>query len=85
MQFRKVGIESNGGEYVASYGMRVAGAVISFLLALPWPLILLWPFSGCTVTFPSEGNGEKFTDMLRQKSRHVKEILASLLPSLPSP
>jgi len=42
-------------------------------------------FSDCKVTFPSEGNAEKFTDMLRQKSGHVKEILASLLPTLPSP
>ena len=72
------------GEYAASYGMRVAGSVVSFFLALPWPLILCWPYNGCTVTFPPEGNPEKFTDMLQRKTRQVKEVIVFLLPSLPN-
>ena len=65
--------------------MRIAGSVVSFLLALPWPLILFWSSDGCTVTFPSEGNAAKFTDKLQQKREQVKEIIVFLLPSLPAP
>ena len=80
MQFQWV-----GKEYAASYEMRVAGSVVSFFLALPWPLILLWPSHGCTVTFPPEGNPEKFTEMLQQKKERMKEMIVFLLPSIPAP
>jgi len=74
-----------GEEYAASYEMRVAGSVISMFLALPWPLFLLWPSQGCPVTFPHEGNPEKFTEMLQQKKERMKEMIVFLLPSIPAP
>ena len=74
-----------GEEYAASYEMRVAGSVVSLFLAFPWPIILLWPSHGCTVTFPPEGNPEKFTEMLEQKRGQMKEMIVFLLPSPPAP
>ena len=59
--------------------LAALGLLVSFCLALPWPLLLLWPINSCTKTF------QDTLRKLQRKHEQVKKIKGLSLPSLRNP
>merc|ERR550517_634042 len=63
----------SGRCYVLSYSLRATGLICSICLALPWPLLLLWPTKSRTKTFQFQEIFGKYTNMLQKKQVQVNE------------
>ena len=63
--------------------LAALGLLVSFCLALPWPLLLLWPTNSSTKTF--QDTLRKLTDLLQRKRDQVKKTKGLSLPSLRNP
>jgi len=59
--------------YVLSSSLRASCLICSICLALPWPLLLLWPTNSCIKTFQFQETLGKHTNMLQKKQVQVNE------------